>query len=102
MELALAAAQLLANSRGSLLLSAGTDGSDGPTDAAGAFADSGTLCRAALAGLDHQAALRRHDSYHFFHALGDLLVTGPTMTNVQDLQILLREPPHAGIKKLLD
>lgn len=93
MELALAAAPLLAECPGALLLSAGTDGSDGPTDAAGAIVDSDTLDRAAVAGLDHRAALLNHDSYPFFDALGDLVVTGPTLTNVMDLQILMVDPP---------
>jgi len=70
-------------------LLAGTDGSDGPTDAAGAFADSGTLERARMAGLDDEAFLRRNDAYRFFDGLGDLLRTGPTHTNVMDLRIML-------------
>lgn len=71
------------------LASAGTDGIDGPTDAAGAFADSSTLARAQELGLDPVAALAAHDSYRFFESLGDLIVTGPTHTNVGDIQILL-------------
>lgn len=82
------------------LASAGTDGIDGPTDAAGAFADSSTLARAQALGLDPAAALAAHDSHRFFEALGDLIVTGPTHTNVGDLQILLfveTGPAGAGI-----
>jgi hydroxypyruvate reductase len=72
------------------LASLGTDGIDGPTDAAGATVDSETLVRAAAAGLAPVAAyLRENDSYTFFHALGDLIRTGPTRTNVGDLQITL-------------
>lgn len=71
------------------LASAGTDGIDGPTDAAGALVDSSTLTRAHALGLDAAAALAGHDSYRFFETLGDLIVTGPTQTNVGDLQILL-------------
>jgi glycerate-2-kinase len=71
------------------LASAGTDGIDGPTDAAGAFADASTLARAQALGLDPAAALAAHDAYPFFESLGDLIVTGPTQTNVGDLQILL-------------
>ncbi len=72
------------------IASAGTDGIDGPTDAAGALADTGTLRRAAAAGLGDPADyLARNDSYHFFAPLGDLLVTGPTDTNVGDVQVVL-------------
>jgi hydroxypyruvate reductase len=70
----------------------GTDGIDGPTDAAGAIVDSTTLSRAAAAGLDPRAALAAHDSYPFFERLGDLVVTGPTGTNVGDLQVLVCDP----------
>ena len=69
--------------------SVGTDGVDGPTDAAGAFVDATTLVRAREKGLDAAAALQAHDSYAFFAALGDLVMTGPTGTNVGDLQVLL-------------
>jgi hydroxypyruvate reductase len=88
-ELALAAAQVLDGRRGIAILAAGTDGSDGPTDAAGAFADGGSLERARSRRLDARAALAENDSYTFFAAEGGLLVTGPTQTNVMDL-ILLR------------
>lgn len=69
-------------------LSGGTDGRDGPTDAAGALVDHGTLDRIAAAGLDAHAALARNDSYPALDAAGDLLRTGSTGTNVADLQIL--------------
>jgi glycerate 2-kinase len=69
--------------------SIGTDGIDGPTDAAGAIIDATTLTRAAAGGLDPAAYLRNNDSYHFFSALGDLLHTGPTGTNVGDVQVAL-------------
>lgn len=69
--------------------SVGTDGIDGPTDAAGAIVDRRTLARAREKGLDATAALQAHDCYPFFDALGDLVRTGPTGTNVGDLQILL-------------
>jgi len=88
-ELALAGAISLAGTEGIVLLSAGTDGTDGPTDAAGAFADSTTLSRAAALGLSAGAHLAENDSYNFFLALEDLLFTGPTRTNVMDMQILL-------------
>ena len=71
------------------VLSAGTDGTDGPTDAAGALADGATAWRAAAIGLAAQASLGRNDSYHFFDALGDLVRTGPTRTNVNDVRLVL-------------
>jgi hydroxypyruvate reductase len=88
-EFALAAAIDLAGLKDVLILSAGTDGSDGPTDAAGAFADGTTLSRAKSKGLDAAAYLANNDSYHFFDALGDLIKTGPTGTNVADIQLIL-------------
>jgi glycerate 2-kinase len=88
-EFALAAAMDLASVGPFALASIGTDGIDGPTDAAGAVVDSTTLARASALGMDASAALRQHDSYPFFHALGDLVITGPTGTNVGDVQILL-------------
>ncbi|CTQ31767.1 glycerate kinase type-2 family protein [Jannaschia rubra] len=69
-------------------LSGGTDGRDGPTDAAGALVDGGTLGRIAAAGLDVEAMLARNDSHPALAAAGDLLMTGGTGTNVADLQIL--------------
>ncbi len=72
------------------LASLGTDGIDGPTDAAGAVADSTTLERAASCGLPHpEAFLRENDSHSYFDALGDLIRTGPTRTNVGDIQVTL-------------
>ncbi|MCX7025961.1 MAG: DUF4147 domain-containing protein [Spirochaetes bacterium] len=70
-------------------LSAGTDGNDGPTDAAGAFASMVLAEKAKVLGLNPWAYLSANDSYHFFDRLGGLLKTGPTGTNVCDLQILL-------------
>lgn len=70
-------------------LSAGTDGNDGPTDAAGAFADSGLLEAAQGAGLKPREYLAANDSYTFFDRIGGLLRTGPTNTNVCDLQVVL-------------
>jgi glycerate 2-kinase len=69
--------------------SIGTDGVDGPTDAAGALVDSTTLERARAARLQPDAFLERNDAYHFFETLGDLVHTGPTGTNVGDLQAIL-------------
>ncbi len=90
-EFVLAAALHLgpAGLRDAVVLSGGTDGEDGPTDAAGAFADAGTLERAARHGLDPAAALARHDAYPFFAATGDLLRTGLTGTNVTDVRVFL-------------
>jgi hydroxypyruvate reductase len=89
-EFALAAALAMTALRGEwVFASVGTDGIDGPTDAAGAIADSSTLERAIAAGLDPTAALASHDSYPFFQRLSDLVVTGPTGTNVGDLQIFV-------------
>lgn len=94
-EFALSVARVLAGATGTLaFLSAGTDGIDGPTDAAGAIADSTTLDRARLAGVgEPEDYLRENDSYAFFDRLGDLVKTGPTDTNVGDVQILLVAPP---------
>jgi glycerate 2-kinase len=72
-----------------LLGSAGTDGVDGPTDAAGALVDPTTLARAARLGLDPDASLDANDAYRFFQPLDDLLLWGPTGTNVGDLHVLL-------------
>jgi glycerate-2-kinase len=75
--------------KNSVILSGGTDGEDGPTDAAGAIADHTTWNRACGAGLDPPDFLRRHDSYNFFAATGDLLKTGLTGTNVMDIRVVL-------------
>jgi hydroxypyruvate reductase/glycerate 2-kinase len=72
-----------------VVLSGGTDGEDGPTDAAGAIADVETLLKADKLGLSPQYFLTRHDSYHFFLATGDLLKTGLTETNVMDVRVIL-------------
>ncbi len=88
-EFVLAAALKMSDIKDVVVLSAGTDGSDGPTDAAGAIADETTLQRARSAGLDSQNYLDNNDSYHFFDKLGDLYKTGPTNTNVMDLRIIL-------------
>ena len=86
-EFALAAAVELAGGEAMAVLAAGTDGIDGPTDAAGAYADGATVARASSLGLDPGAHLVNNDAYPFFEALGDLVVTGPTGTNVADLAI---------------
>jgi glycerate-2-kinase len=91
-EFALVSARDLEGASGVVLLSAGTDGTDGPTDAAGAFADGTTWERARRAGLDPRSMLADNDSYPLFERLGDLLKTGPTGTNVNDLVIALFHP----------
>jgi hydroxypyruvate reductase len=84
-EFVLAAAVDIAGLDNVVVLSAGTDGTDGPTDAAGAIADGRTLSRNPCV----QQFLAANDSYHYFEPLGDLIVTGPTGTNVMDVRILL-------------
>jgi hydroxypyruvate reductase len=81
--------EIAALNRGAALASFGTDGIDGPTDAAGAVIDADTGARAAGAGLVPSRFLQHNDAHAFFAALGDLIHTGPTGTNVGDLQILL-------------
>ena len=88
-EFALAAALDIAGLKDVVVMSAGTDGTDGPTDAAGAIADGRTITRAQAQGLDGAAYLANNDSYHFFERLGDLIKTGPTGTNVADVRIML-------------
>jgi hydroxypyruvate reductase len=89
-EFVLAAALDIAGWKDTVVLSAGTDGNDGPTDAAGAVADGGTVPGC---GLDAKRFLAENDSYHFFAQAGGLIKTGPTGTNVMDLRILLRAAP---------
>jgi hydroxypyruvate reductase len=72
-----------------VVLSVGTDGTDGPTDAAGALADGETVRKARELGMNPRNYLRDNDSYHFFEKLGGLIKTGPTNTNVMDLRIIL-------------
>jgi len=88
-EFALAAAIDIAGLDRVTIFSAGTDGTDGPTDAAGAIADGSTLARASALGLDTAAYLANNDSYRYFDALGDLIKTGPTGTNVADVRLVL-------------
>jgi len=88
-EFVLAGAFEIENLEKIVLLSGGTDGTDGPTDAAGAIADHTTIKRAQRLGLDAKAHLNNNDAYPFFQKLGDLLMTGPTQTNVMDVRILL-------------
>jgi hydroxypyruvate reductase len=94
-EFCLALAPAMASLPGVVVLAAGTDGSDGPTDAAGAIVDWTTLERARGARLDARAALAANDAYHFFAPLGDLVVTGPTGTNLLDLYLAVVASPAA-------
>jgi hydroxypyruvate reductase len=93
-ELALSAAlalegYTLPEGREVAVVSLGTDGTDGPTDAAGGAGSLSTLKRAKAAGLDIRAALQHNDSYPLLGALGDLIITGPTQTNVNDLILIV-------------
>lgn len=88
-ELALAVAREIRGLEGVFFMSVGTDGCDGPTDAAGAWVDGKTWDRAIQKGLDPERFLAENDSYAFFHLIGGLIKTGPTGTNVMDLHIAL-------------
>jgi glycerate 2-kinase len=88
-EFVLAAAIALEGSGDVTVLSAGTDGTDGPTDAAGAIADSSTISRARELGIDPRWFLAENDSYHFFEQVEGLIETGPTGTNVMDVRLVL-------------
>ena len=88
-EFVLAAALALNGLPHVTVLSGGTDGTDGPTDAAGAIADGLTLARARALGLKAAAYLSNNDSYHFFEPLDDLILTGPTNTNVMDVRLMI-------------
>lgn len=91
-EMALAAASPMAHVPDAAFLAAGTDGTDGPTDAAGGLVDSLSLERARAAGLDARKALVAHESYHFLEACDGLIFTGPTGSNVNDLALLVHLP----------
>jgi glycerate 2-kinase len=88
-EFCLASAVEIEGMEGITVLSGGTDGTDGPTDAAGAIVDGKTVTEARLLGLDPLQYLKNNDSYHLFEATDDLLKTGPTMTNVMDIRIIV-------------
>jgi len=88
-EIVLAAAQKISGIKGVVVASLGTDGVDGPTEAAGALADGKTIAKAEALGLNAEEFLAENDSYHFFSKLGDLIFTGPTDTNVGDISLLV-------------
>jgi glycerate 2-kinase len=93
-EFALASVADISNKNNIVILSCGTDGNDGDTDAAGAVADSDTLNRARQMGIDPFGFLENNDSYHFFEKLGNLIKTGPTNTNVMDIRVILVDIKH--------
>lgn len=78
-----------------VILSGGTDGNDGPTDAAGAVVDPGSVEKGRMAGLDARSFLDDNDAYTYFSATGDLLITGPTRTNVMDVRLIMVSPASA-------
>jgi len=88
-EFVLAAALEIEGLQDVVIFSAGTDGSDGPTDAAGAVADGTTVSRARSIGLEPIRSLHENDSYHLFQRLNDLVITGPTNTNVMDVRLIV-------------
>jgi glycerate 2-kinase len=89
MELALSFAMEIEGMNRITLLSAGTDGTDGPTDAAGAVVDGQTAIKAKSYGMNPRTYLSNNDSYHFFKEINELVITGPTGTNVMDIQIMV-------------
>lgn len=91
-EFCLAALDLIRDDPHMTVLSAGTDGIDGPTEAAGAMSDAQTFFKAQKMGLDIRDYLNRNDAYHFFDQTGDLLITGPTGTNVGDIAMVWVQP----------
>jgi len=88
-EISLAAASKVGGMDGVVVASLSTDGVDGPTDAAGAIADGKTISRATEMNLDPEETLAENNSYHFFSKLGDLVFTGPTRTNVNDISVIV-------------
>ncbi|MBO7709685.1 MAG: glycerate kinase, partial [Lachnospiraceae bacterium] len=88
-ELALAAAPAVAGLKGAAVFSVGSDGTDGPTDAAGGYVDEDTQNALAAAGLSVSAILADNDAYHALKAVDGLVMTGPTGTNVNDVAVAL-------------
>ena len=95
-EFALAAALEMEGSSGAVVLAAGTDGTDGPTDAAGAIVDGGSAARARAHGMDPAARLADNDAHPVLQASGDLVVTGPTNTNLLDIYLVIVESTTGG------
>ena len=96
--MALSAAEEIAGIPGILFLSVGSDGTDGPTDAAGGWVDGTTREKLWNLGISIPEALKRNDSYHALDSIHALIKTGPTGTNVNDLTVLLLDP-ESGVKK---
>lgn len=92
-ELALSAARGIAGLENTLIFSLGSDGTDGPTDAAGGLVDGTSLAHLQAQGIQVDAALQNNDAYHALKAIGGLIITGPTGTNVNDLSVLLMKRP---------
>lgn len=92
-ELALSAARGIAGLENTLIFSLGSDGTDGPTDAAGGLVDGTSLARLQAQGIQVDAVLQNNDAYHALKAIGGLIITGPTGTNVNDLSVLLMKRP---------
>ena len=88
-EFALAAALEIAGLKNLLILSVGTDGTDGPTDAAGAMVTGSTVDNARKLDLDARKFLQEHNAYNFFKRTNELIITGPTLTNVMDIHLIL-------------
>ena len=87
-EVVLSAASKIVKMEGVAIASIGTDGIDGPTDAAGAIVDGKSLLRAQKSGLNNKKMLNDNDSYNFFSKIGDLIITGPTGSNVNDIAVV--------------
>ena len=88
-EMALSAARGIAGIQNAAVICVGSDGTDGPTDAAGGYADGYTLSSLREKGLSYDAMLKNHDAYHALEAVGGLIKTGPTGTNVNDIAVAL-------------
>lgn len=91
-ELALAAAAGIDGMKGVCIFSVGSDGTDGPTDAAGSYVDGTTAWELRARGIEIASVLHNNDDYHALQKTGGLIITGPTGTNVNDLAVLLIDP----------
>ncbi|MBR0140489.1 MAG: hypothetical protein IJM17_09415, partial [Firmicutes bacterium] len=92
-EIALSAARIIAGLENTAVFSVGSDGTDGPTDAAGGYADGLTAAALREKGLSIDAVLAENDSYHALQNCGGLIMTGPTGTNVNDVSVVLIKKP---------
>ena len=92
-ELALSAARGIAGLENALIFSLGSDGTDGPTDAAGGLVDGASMARLQSLGIQIDDVLQNNDAYHALQAIDGLILTGPTGTNVNDLSVLLIKRP---------